>query len=116
MALQFILIKEKAGYDISDIVEKVTWSGRKNSPARSLQLGLIDDPSLGSANRADIDVYSGCHLIFLEDGTELFRGIIMKQVQSQDHTLTITAYDNAIYLSNNRDSFTYRKKTLTEVF
>jgi len=116
MALQFILIKEKAGYDISDIVEKVTWSGRKNSPARSLQLGLIDDPSLGSANRADIDVYSGCHLIFLEDGTELFRGIIMKQVQSQDHTLTITAYDNAIYLSNNRDSFSYRKKTLTEIF
>lgn len=116
MALQFIMIREKVGYDISDIVQKVTWSGRKNSPARSLQLVLMDDPALGSANRADIDVYSGCHLMFIEDGAELFRGIIMKPVQTQEHTLTVTAYDNAIYLSNNRDSFSYKKKTLTDVF
>ncbi len=116
MALTFILIKEKVGYDISDIVQKVTWSGRKNSPARTLQLVLIDDPALGAASRADIDVYSGNHLIFEEDGAELFRGIIMRQVQTQDHTLTITAYDNAIYLSNNRGSFSYKKKTLTEIF
>jgi hypothetical protein len=116
MALKFILIKDRTGYDISDIVQKVTWSGRKNSPARSLQLVLLDDASLGSANRADIDVYSGNHVIFVEDGTELFRGIIMKQMQTQEHTLTVTAYDNAIYLSNNRDSFSYKKKTLTDVF
>lgn len=116
MALQFILVKEKTGYDISDIVQKTTWSGRKNSPARSLQLVLLDDPSLGNTNRADIDVYSGCHLIFIEDGVELFRGIIMKQIQTQEHTLTVTAYDNALYLANNKDSFSYNKKTLTEVF
>lgn len=116
MALQFILIKEKTGYDISDIVQKVTWAGRKNSPARSLQLVLMDDPSLGNVNRAGVDVYEGNHLIFIEDGTELFRGIIMKQVQTQDHTLTVTVYDSAIYLSNNRGSFSYRNKTLTEIF
>lgn len=116
MALKFILVKNKVGYDISDLVQKTTWSGRKNSPARSLQLTLMDNPSLGSPNRAGIDVYEGNHLIFTEDGAELFRGIIMTQIQTQDHTLTITAYDNAIYLSNNRDSFSYKKKTLTEVF
>lgn len=116
MALKFILIKDKVGYDISDLVQHPTWSGRKNSPARSLQLTLMDDPSLGDSNRAGVDVYKGNHLIFLEDSTELFRGIIMTQVQTQDHTLTITAYDNAIYLSNNKDSFNYRKKTLTEIF
>ncbi len=116
MALQFIMVKEKTGYDISDIVQKVTWSGRKNSPARSLQLTLLDDPAIGGGNRAGIDVYEGNHLIFIEDGTELFRGIIMKQVQTQDHTLAVTAYDSAIYLSNNRGSFSYRNKTLTEIF
>lgn len=116
MSLKFILVKDKSGYDISDIVQKVVWSGRKNSPARSLQIVLLDDASLGSSNRADVDVYSGNHLIFSEDGAELFRGIIMKQVSTQEQTLTITAYDNAIYLSNNKDSFTYTKKTLTEVF
>lgn len=116
MSLKFILVKEKKGYDISDLVRRVNWSGRKNSPARSLELTLMDDPSLGENNRAGIDVYSGNHLIFLEDGTELFRGIIMRQIQTQEHTLSITAYDNAIYLSNNRDSFSYKKKTITEVF
>ncbi len=116
MALKFILVKEKKGYDISDLVQRVTWSGRKNSPARSLDLTLMDDPSLGENNRAGIDVYSGNHLIFLEDGDELFRGIIMRQTQTQEHTLSVTAYDNAIYLSNNRDSFSYKKKTITEIF
>lgn len=116
MALEFILVKNKIGYDISDLVQKPTWSGRKNSPARSLQLTLMDDPALGNSNRADVDVYKGNHLIFSEDGKELFRGIIMTQTQTQDHMLTVTAYDNAIYLSNNRDSFSYKKKTVTEIF
>lgn len=116
MALKFILVKKKIGYDISDLVQRTMWSGRKNSPARSLQLVLLDDPAQGNSSRADIDVYEGNHLIFFEDTKELFRGIIMKQLQSSDHTLTIIAYDNAIYLSNNRDSFSYKKKTLTDVF
>ena len=116
MSLKFILIKEKLGYDISDIVQKVTWSGRKNSPARSLQLQLLDDPGLGEENRPGIDVYSGNFLIFLEDNEELFRGIIMKQSRTQERSITITAYDDAIYLANNKGSFKYKKKTLTYVF
>lgn len=116
MSLQFILVKNDVGFDISDIVQKVTWAGRKNSPARSLQLQLIDDPTLGNGNRAEIDVYEGNHLIYNEDGNELFRGIIMKQTQTQDRILTITAYDNAIYLSNNKDCFSYKNKTLTYIF
>ncbi len=116
MSLKFILIKEKTGYDISDVVQKVTWSGRKNSPARSLELQLLDDPELGEENRPGIDVYSGNFLIFLENGEELFRGIVMKQTRTQERSITITAYDNAIYLSNNKGSFKYKKKTLTHVF
>lgn len=116
MSLQFILVKSKTGYDISGIVQKTVWSGRKNSPARSLQLELMDDPALGGNNRAGVDVYSGNHLIFLEDGSELFRGIIMRQTQTQGLTLSVTAYDYAIYLSNNKDGFSYRKKTVTEIF
>lgn len=114
--LKFILVKDKIGYEISDIVEKVTWSGRKNSPARSVQLQLLDDPDIGEENRPGIDVYEGHHLIFLEDDNELFSGIIMSQSRSQDRKLTVTAYDSAIYLSNNKDCFSYTKKTLTEIF
>lgn len=116
MSLLFILVKNNTGYDISGIVQRTIWSGRKNSPARSLQLDLMDDPSLGENNRADVDVYSGNHLIFLEDGVELFRGIIMSQTRTQDMVLSVTAYDYAIYLSNNKDGFSYKKKTVTEIF
>ena len=116
MACKFILIKNKQGYDISDIVQRCTWSGRKNNPARSVQLEMLDDPKLGENNRPNIDVEEGQHLIFLEDGNELFRGIIMKQTRNQDNKLTIIAYDNAIYLSNNSDSFKYSKKTVTNIF
>ncbi len=116
MSLKFVLIKDKVGYDISDVVQKVTWSGRKNSPARSLQLQILDDPELGEANRTGIDVYTGNHIIFMEDNTELFRGLVMRQSRTQDRTLTVVAYDSAIYLSNNMDSFKYKKKTLTNIF
>ena len=116
MALKFILIKDKIGYDISDVVQKVTWSGRKNSPARSLQLQILDDPELGESNRTGIDVYAGNHIIFLEDNTELFRGLVMRQSRTQDRTLNIVAYDSAIYLANNMDCFKYKKKTLTNIF
>ena len=113
MALKFILIKDETGYDISDVVQKVEWAGRKNSPTRTLKLTILDDPELGESNRTGIDVYEGHHLIFLEDGKELFRGIIMVQVRDQERNLEITAYDNGIYLSNNKGSFSYRKKTAT---
>ena len=114
--LQFIVDKGGTGYDISGLVQKVTWSGRRNSPARTLQLTVLDDPELGESNRPQIDVYEGQKIIFSEDGTELFRGIIMVQSRSQDRMLNLTAYDNGIYLANNKGSFKFSKKTMTQIF
>ena len=114
--LQFIIDKGGTGYDISGLVQKVTWSGRKNSPARSLQISVLDDPELGDSNRPNIDVYEGQKIIFSEDGNELFRGIIMSQSRSQDRMLNLTAYDNGIYLANNKGSFKFSKKTMTQIF
>lgn len=116
MALKFIMIKDKTGYDISDVVQKATWAGRKNSPARSLQLTILDDPELGEENRTGTDVCEGQHLIMLEDGEELFRGIIMQQTRGENRNLNVIAYDNAIYLANNKGSFNYKKKTATQIF
>lgn len=116
MALKFILIKAGTGYDITDTVIKVNWSGRKNSPARSVKLTILDDPDIGEENRTGIDVAEGHHLIMQEDGEELFRGIIMTQDRTQNRELSVTAYDNAIYLSANKGSFKYSKKTATQIF
>ena len=48
--------------------------------------------------------------------TELFRGIIMAQTQSHQKKLQFTAYDNGIYLANNKDTFCYENKTASDVF
>ena len=63
-----------------------------------------------------IDVTRGNHLIFSYKGKELFRGIIMSQQQSDSRKMPITAYDNGIYLSNNKDTFVYENKTVHDIF
>lgn len=109
------LWKGKKGYDITNLVKKVVWKGRKGAAARSLTVTLIDDDGYDH-DRADIDVTEGHQCIFKYDGKELFRGIIMSTKQTSKKEEVFTAYDIGIYLSNNRDTFTFRKKTADAIF
>lgn len=113
--ISLIVIKNGNGYDMTSLVESVKWKGRKGSAARSITATLIDDDGYKHA-RPEIDVEQGHQCIFSYDGKELFRGIIMSQKQSQRKKMTITAYDNGIYLANNKDTFSYENKTATEIF
>lgn len=40
----------------------------------------------------------------------------MSQQQSESFKMPITAYDNGIYLSNNKDTFVYENKTVHDIF
>lgn len=91
--ISLILIKGTQGYDISDLVIQLKWSGRKGSSARTLEATLLDDDGHDNA-RAGVNVEEGHQCIFSYDGVELFRGIIMKQGQTQKKQLTFKAYDN----------------------
>lgn len=113
--ITFLVTKGETTYDMSELVESVTWSGRKGSPARTLSVSLIDDDGWKHA-RSGIDVTKGNHCVFYWEGAELFRGIIMQQRQSTKKTMTIKAYDVGIYLSNNKDSFCYKQKKASEIF
>lgn len=113
--IKLILIKGSDAYDISNLVIQVKWSGRKGSSSRSLEATLLDDDNHEDA-RAGIDVEEGHQCIFSYDGEELFRGIIMSQGQNQKKQLTFKAYDNGIYLANNKDTFQYSNKTAAEIF
>ncbi len=113
--VSFIVIKGKNTYDMSELVISVTWQGRRGSAARSLTVSLLDDYGDGHT-RSYIKAEEGTQCIFCLDGKELFRGIIMKQTYTNRKTMSITAYDNGIYLSNNKDSFTYKNITASEVF
>ena len=110
-----IIIKSSKSYDVTQLVEKIVWKGRKGSAARTLTATLTDDNGYQHA-RSEIDVEEGHQCYFTYNGTELFRGIIMSQTQTQNKRLKFTAYDNGIYLSNNKDTFTYENKTADAIF
>lgn len=113
--ISLIILKGEQGYDVTQLVEQVKWKGRKGSSSRTLSVTLIDDDGYKHA-RSGIDVEQGHQCIFSYDGVELFRGIIMSQTQSNQKKLQFTAYDNGIYLANNKDTFCYENKTASDVF
>lgn len=114
--ISLLLFKTKtSGIDITNLVEEVKWKGRKGSAARNITVKIIDDDGYERV-RSGIDVEEGHQCIFSYNEKELFRGIIMKTVQTDKKTMTFTAYDNGIYLSNNKDTFIYEDKTASEIF
>lgn len=112
---KLIVIKGGDAYDMSELVSAVKWSGRKGSAARSLAVTFIDDDGYGHA-RSEIDVEEGHQCLFYWKGTELFRGMFMTQEQSQNKTMSATAYDNGIYLANNKDTFNFTDVKASDVF
>lgn len=110
--ITMILIKGANQYDISELVERVVWSGKRDSPARTIQVNLVDF----GEQRAKIDVEEGHSCIFKWKGNELFRGLITSQSDGTSKKASFKAHDNGIRLSNNDDTFSYKNKTATEIF
>jgi hypothetical protein len=113
--IQFIIISGSNGQDVSNMFEKIVWSGRKGAAPRSVQITLIDDDNKGRP-RATVDCARGDTCVFYEDGTELFRGIIISTSQGSGRKLVIKAYDNMYYWANNMDSFSYENMKASEIF
>lgn len=110
--IDLILYKNGSAYDISELAENIKWRGRKGSAARTLEVSLSDFAESGSG----IDVTEGNHIVFNYSKKEVFRGIIMSQQQSGNFKMPIKAYDNGIYLANNKDTFVYENKTVHDIF
>ncbi len=113
--ISLILFNNENAVDISELVLEVQWKGRKGASSRSIKVKLLDDDGYNHA-RSGIDATEGHQCIFSYNGSELFRGMIMTQTQTDKKTMSITAYDNGIYLANNKDTFTYENKTAGDIF
>ena len=113
--IQLLIVQNKKTTDMTTLVKSVHWKGRKGSSARTLTVTMIDDDGYKHA-RSGIDVEDGNQCIFLVDGKERFRGILLNQNQGNKKNLKFTAYDNGIYLANNKDTFVYKNKTADQVF
>lgn len=113
--IQLLVVKDKKTIDMTNLVKSVRWSGRKGSSARTITVAMIDDDGYRHAC-SGIDVADGNQCVFLVDGKERFRGILMNQNQGDNKQLKFKAYDNGIYLANNKDTFVYKNKTADQVF
>ena len=113
--IQLLVVKDKKTIDMTNLVQSVRWSGRKGSSARTITVTMIDDDGYRHA-RSGIDVADGNQCVFLVDGKERFRGILMNQNQGDKKQLKFKACDNGIYLANNKDTFVYKNKTADQVF
>lgn len=111
--ITLILIRSDGMFDITELVKQIEWSGRKGSAPRTLEVSLLDSSEY---ERSGINVEKGHSLIFYWNKVELFRGMILKQVDSDNRIMTVKAYDICRYIANNRDSFSYENKTLTYIF
>jgi len=113
---QLLLFKSNSsGIDITGLCETVKWGGRKGSAARTVTAKLIDDDG-AKHERSGVNVEEGHQIMLLVEGKEVFRGIIMSTTQTQKKVLSFKAYDNGIYLANNKDTYCYENKTATAVF
>ena len=99
--------------DITELVQKVTWSGKDGTPFRSLEVSYVESKKFG---RVKIDVLGGTHCYFKYDGKVLFSGIIRQVNPCSGQTSSFKAYDKGWYLSNSEDSFSFKKRKADYIF
>lgn len=101
-------------YDVSQLIVKVTWAGRKGSAPRTLQAVLLNTEQMDEALKFNSE--DGLTVVFYEDDKELFQGLLMLDKDSSRRQLTIKAYDICIRFANNEDSFSYSWYTASQIF
>ena len=96
--MQLYLTKHEGGEsrDITGLAVTWTWSGDKASITRQLvaEIAYVEDSGLPVPEIGD--------LITMEDTERLFQGVVLRRtLGSEDHTLSVTAFDYGIYLQKN---------------
>lgn len=112
---KILVVKQGATFDMSHLVSRIRWRGRKGASSRTLEITFIDDDGY-RRDRTGLNVEDGHSVIFLWKGQELFRGMFIIQEQSRRKILTAKAYDVGIRLANNKDTFCYTNKTASDIF
>lgn len=101
--IQLMMVQSDKTVDLSDLVVGVEWSGSKSKAPRSISVKLLHTDR-GNHEKAEVANGNGILLRLGEE--ELFRGIVFKADYGSDE-LSITAYDQLIYLTNNKDSYLF---------
>lgn len=114
--LIFVVGKNTTFTNVSEYVQKVVWSGRKGAAPRTIEVTLLDSETLGRiGTKVDVGEGQTCVLYDRGAGITLFQGMIMSERYTNKRQLVLKAYDVAVWLTNNKDSFTYKNQTADQI-
>lgn len=116
MSLAVKIINRQGGgadaeWDISEIVEGLSWKTSRTGKAGSVSFNLIK----GSPFQASHFTYNNGDIVRVRvDDTNVFHGYIFSIDEGRDEAVQITAYDQIRYLMNT-DTYVFTGVTATEV-
>lgn len=113
--LKFMVGRGNSMTDYSELISSATFTGRKGAAPRSITVTAFDSDGY-SMPRISADVGEGLTCVLYLEGKEIFRGLLMTTTISSSRKLTLKAWDNAVYLCNSKDSFSYKKKRADQIF
>ncbi|WP_418721845.1 XkdQ/YqbQ family protein, partial [Clostridioides difficile] len=102
-------IKNGAIYNITDIVEKVTWSGDYKSPSRTLEFSIVQSAS--DINFRQIDIPIASTVCFYVDDKEIYRGMIINRSKdSSNNSISFVSKDMGFLLTQSEVSYNFKDK------
>lgn len=102
-------------YDYSNLVEKVVWAGRKGAAPRTATITFADSEGY-KLDRVNASVAAGQRVQIFEFEKEIFRGLLMTETMNNGRKLVAKAYDSLVRMTNNKSSFSYKKKRADQIF
>lgn len=100
--IKICLIKKDKQYDITNILEKVQWSGDYKSVARKLDFSIL-------TRVTDISISVGDFILFYVNNEKVFKGIVWEtSIGSGGDSMSVLAYDNGIYLLKNNLAYNFK--------
>lgn len=97
---------------ITPIVKSVTWSGDIVQAYRTLEVELSN--TLNGVTRA-VNIEQGRRIRFIYKGEQLFTGLIFGTDIDINGQMSVTAYDENVYLTKNTDTRRFVKLTATAI-
>ncbi|WP_418658046.1 XkdQ/YqbQ family protein [Clostridioides difficile] len=107
-------IKNGNIYDITDIVEKVTWSGDYKSPSRTLEFSIVQSAS--DINFQQINIPIASTVCFYVDDKEIYRGMIINRSKdSSNNSISFVSKDMGFLLTQSEVSYNFKDKLVEDI-
>ncbi|MDF2844794.1 MAG: hypothetical protein K0R00_3220 [Herbinix sp.] len=108
--IKLLITNSKGTFDITQLIDTITWSGHYLQCARTLDFGLISTYTDKSIPTIDCEL--GNAVTFLQDERVLFTGYVFeRQKDTGSSTIDINCYDRGIYLKKNQANYKFTNIT-----